>query len=196
MLKRLFYWLLSFFQSYTIHIDGKPYLTRYYLTGAEPTPSGTPEEKRVWGVAVFLHHFHASDGERALHNHPWPGLSLILRGGYVEERCSEYLVPVNEIEETGVYTRAYDANGTYVEADSGFVPKVHRVKHTPVTIRTLKPGMLNRIGLNDYHRAELIDEVGGAWTLFFTSERVKSWGFLDPETGVFTPHLRAGKELT
>jgi hypothetical protein len=45
----------------------------------------------VW--KYFLHHFHSSDKDIApsgtyyLHNHPWPwSFSIILAGGYVEER--------------------------------------------------------------------------------------------------------------
>jgi hypothetical protein len=33
---------------------------------------------------VYLHHFLRSDDERALHDHPWPWASLLLRGRYIE----------------------------------------------------------------------------------------------------------------
>jgi hypothetical protein len=37
---------------------------------------------------TFLHHFRDSDQEEELHNHPWEiALSLVLAGGYREERC-------------------------------------------------------------------------------------------------------------
>lgn len=35
---------------------------------------------------VYLHFFHRGDADRTLHNHPWSGRSLILTGGYREER--------------------------------------------------------------------------------------------------------------
>jgi hypothetical protein len=67
--------------------DGSPYLTRYYLFGAD-------RELGNW----WLHHFHSSDLDTAppelggsgtflLHSHPmkW-ALSFILTGGYIEER--------------------------------------------------------------------------------------------------------------
>lgn len=38
------------------------------------------------GGHVYLHHFHRSDADRDLHNHPWAGSSIILAGGYREER--------------------------------------------------------------------------------------------------------------
>lgn len=52
--------------------DGTPYLIRYTLL------------KTRWG-AVYLHKFLRSDEDRCLHDHPWPFISLILKGGYVEE---------------------------------------------------------------------------------------------------------------
>jgi hypothetical protein len=74
-----------------------PYLSRYYVTGrpwmpdgSEPMDaSGEPRRDAVFpvGVHVYLHHFHRSDEDLALHNHPWVwSRSLILVGGYIEER--------------------------------------------------------------------------------------------------------------
>jgi hypothetical protein len=65
-----------------------PYLTRYFLYprsartgGMEPIPGKTTS----WGL--YLQHFHRSDDDAALHNHRWKwALSLILKGGYSEER--------------------------------------------------------------------------------------------------------------
>lgn len=51
---------------------GGPYLRRWYLI------------PRNSCVNVYLHHFLSSDDDRALHDHPWWFLSLILRGSYDE----------------------------------------------------------------------------------------------------------------
>ena len=51
---------------------GDPYLTRYYLAGKMEAPY------------VALHQFHDSDDDGALHDHPWPMLSLVLKGRYTE----------------------------------------------------------------------------------------------------------------
>ena len=48
-----------------------PLLTRYYLV-----------ETR-W-FAVYLHHLHTSDENRALHDHPWSFVTFLLSGGYEE----------------------------------------------------------------------------------------------------------------
>jgi hypothetical protein len=39
---------------------------------------------RTRAFGIYLHKFLRSDYERALHDHPWPFLSVILRGGYYE----------------------------------------------------------------------------------------------------------------
>lgn len=48
-----------------------PLLTRYYLLNTR------------WG-AIYLHHLHASDEDRALHDHPWSFVSVLLTCGYFE----------------------------------------------------------------------------------------------------------------
>lgn len=47
------------------------YLTRWYLV-------------RNNRLGVFLHLFHHSDEDRALHDHPWSFVSIILWRGYIE----------------------------------------------------------------------------------------------------------------
>lgn len=58
----------------TIDHEEGPYLSRYTL-------AELPD-----GGHLYLHFFHRSDIDLDLHNHPWPGRSLILTGGYREER--------------------------------------------------------------------------------------------------------------
>lgn len=38
---------------------------------------------------VYLHKFLRDDDDRALHDHPWLSLSVILRGGYIEHTATE-----------------------------------------------------------------------------------------------------------
>lgn len=145
-------WILSRLPKRTIFVNGTPYLTRYFL-------QGSPEDVEVGDPpGVYIHHFHASDTDRELHNHPWTGWSLILKGGYVEERRED----IGTSSCPGVYSAP--------------------------TTRKLTPGCINHIGLEVFHRATLLDERRGAWTLFFTGERVRDWGFLDPDTLAFKPH--------
>lgn len=78
---------------------GSPYLSRWYLIGKRPVlDPELPGQQFADQVAVakrehrlpfnlFLHRFHRSDDDGALHSHPWAwSLSLVLVGGYSEER--------------------------------------------------------------------------------------------------------------
>jgi len=47
-----------------------PYMTRWFVI-----------PKNRW-LNVYIHKFHRSDDDRALHDHPWWSVGLILRGGY------------------------------------------------------------------------------------------------------------------
>lgn len=49
-----------------------PYLLRWYLLPRNPF------------FNVYLHRFLRSDDDRALHDHPWTNLSVILEGSYTE----------------------------------------------------------------------------------------------------------------
>lgn len=50
----------------------QPYLRRWHVM-----PRGE-------GPSCYLHHFLRSDDDRALHDHPWPSVSIILDGSYIE----------------------------------------------------------------------------------------------------------------
>lgn len=49
-----------------------PYLLRWHIIPRNPI------------FNVYLHHFMRSDDDRALHDHPWTNVSILLRGGYTE----------------------------------------------------------------------------------------------------------------
>lgn len=57
----------------------------FLIGGAED-----PYMQRWWIIPrnkffnIYLHHFLHSDEDRALHDHPWWNLSILLKGGYVE----------------------------------------------------------------------------------------------------------------
>lgn len=54
--------------------SNEPYLTRYYLF---------LKDRKWFPFNIFLHNFHKSDPDD-LHDHPWPFVTVILRGGYWE----------------------------------------------------------------------------------------------------------------
>lgn len=76
------------------HLDG--YMERYWLfrIGRKPAGAGVPspepdsgEDRRQGRFgAARVHHILRSDRGRDYHDHPWPFLTIILRGGYYEVR--------------------------------------------------------------------------------------------------------------
>lgn len=55
---------------------GDPYLRRWFLI------------PRNRALNLYLHEFIRSDDDRALHDHPWANLSVLLRGSYLEHTIS------------------------------------------------------------------------------------------------------------
>ncbi len=56
----------------TIGGEDNPYLRRWFVT-----PRGD-------GPSCYLHQFLRDDDDRALHDHPWASVGIILKGGYIE----------------------------------------------------------------------------------------------------------------
>lgn len=101
---RFWTWLASHLPRPRIIYDregSSPYLSRYYLTARPRMPDGSDPFTEYGNVrpgvlererfcSVFLHRFHRGDDDLALHNHPWRwAISLVLAGGYLEERRTE-----------------------------------------------------------------------------------------------------------
>ena len=57
-------------------VDNQPYLERYYVF---------LRDRERFPFNVFVHKFLKSDNED-VHDHPWPFLTIILKGGYWEWR--------------------------------------------------------------------------------------------------------------
>jgi hypothetical protein len=75
-------WCSSIAPTLPRRVIGSNYLTRYYLAG------WNREQQRPTGPGLYLHHFVGSDS-RDVHSHPWRwAASVILVGGYREERCT------------------------------------------------------------------------------------------------------------
>ncbi len=56
-------------------LDGTPFLSKHLLAG-----------RAEGGWRLCLHRFHRGDEDPEMHNHPWWCASLVLVGGYREER--------------------------------------------------------------------------------------------------------------
>lgn len=74
-MKSLWHWFRQFFTGRPHFIVGgadNPYLLRWYLIPRNP-----------W-LNIYLHKFLRDDDDRALHDHPWWFISVMLRGAYRE----------------------------------------------------------------------------------------------------------------
>ena len=96
------------------------YLDRWYVTPWSRAYRDIHEEEHTgWQrfvhalPNVYLHVFSGSDYARALHDHPWDSVSIILMGGYVEHTpAGEHWRPAGSV----VWRRAED---------------LHRIEVTP-----------------------------------------------------------------
>ncbi len=98
---------LSRLLPHTIKTDEKsPYLGRYYLLRRR----WLPKMVRDRAHSVYLHYFYRGDSDIELHNHPWGvSISLILTGGYVEERRTDHGVVTRRIRPGSInIIRAHD----------------------------------------------------------------------------------------
>jgi hypothetical protein len=98
-----------------------------------------------------------SDDDRALHDHPWANLSILLRGRYVE----------HTIAAGGIAHRREYVAGAWRFRWTGRL--AHRVELLTVA---------------DYCRTQPDNATPlSCWTLFITGPRYRSWGFHCPERG-------------
>jgi len=72
--------------------EGGPLLTRYYLLDSP------------W-LALYLHHFHRSDNDRHVHDHPWSFITFLFSGGYWEHVPKFAEIP--EGEQVRLYRRRF-----------------------------------------------------------------------------------------
>ncbi|MCC7419836.1 MAG: hypothetical protein IT428_06130 [Planctomycetaceae bacterium] len=125
---------LKLFERFVIGPEADPYMIRWRLI---ETP---------W-FGVFFHRIFRDDADRHLHDHPWPFVSLILKGGYFEELPARfYQLPLRN-------------NPVRVESRT-WKPPLSIIRHAATD--------LHRITLNDGRPA---------WTLVFIGRRCREWGF-------------------
>lgn len=118
--------------------------------------------KRWWMVPrnpvfnVYVHQFLRDDDDRALHDHPWPWCSILLKGSYIE----------HTIAAGGVHHRRLREAGS-VRVSSPW--RSHRIE-------LLKMRDFVATQPNNLHPIP-------CWTLFMTGPRMRNWGFHCPERG-------------
>lgn len=100
MMRPFLFWLTRRLEAPRVIYDregGTPYLSRWYLIGTrrsddedlkgQAADDELDADERRRPFKLFLHRFHRSDDDGALHSHPWTwAVSFVLVAGYSEER--------------------------------------------------------------------------------------------------------------
>lgn len=153
------------------------YMRRYWFFN--PYGSSSGENKKRWRFlpSIRVHHILRSDDDRAYHDHPWPFVTVILKGGYYELRP---IIKERHVTRTTCTDRNSErlCVGCYI--DDGCIAPMERVEYV-VTGHTEKfygPGSVLFRRASDWHRIRVPDGSTGAWTLFTTGKYIQKWGFL------------------
>lgn len=130
---------LSLYPDFIIGGPRRPYLRRWYVLPRAPWP--------IWPMGAYLHQIMRSDDERALHNHPWPNISILLRGSYDE------VVP--------------ERPHGFQEWMTPHVQHLHLQRHAG-DIVCRRSGASHRL---------VIPDNKPVWSLFIVGPRIRQWGF-------------------
>lgn len=124
-----------------------PYLERWWLLPRNPL------------LNVYLHRFRRSDDDRALHDHPWPSLSVMTAGRLDEHTFAHSLRERRRRHEDAV---AIWGEGTQ--------PTLHYAR------RRIAAGDVRLRSARFAHRLELLSGEE-CWTVFITGPVLRVWGF-------------------
>lgn len=146
--------------------DGQDiYMARYWLFN--PYDRETQQVKYRWFPwSVRLHFIHRADQDQHLHDHPWNARTIILRGGYEEERRLEH-----ETWSQEMWDRV-DPHGwmrRFSESAPARAQAAEWIARRAGDTAALKHG--------EYHRIAAIHS-DCAVTLFITGKYRGPWGFL------------------
>ena len=125
---------------------------------------------RNWAFNVYYHWVLRSDDDRALHDHPWWSLSIVLDGGYYE----------HEILEGGIHRKTWYGPGKMRFRRTG--RKAHRLeletKQAHVDRISIEK-KIEPIALEPFEMTEALP----AATIFITGPVLRRWGFHDGPRG-------------
>lgn len=67
--------------------QGRVYMGRWWLFNPYPAyTSGSEKQPWQFPISIRIHHIQRADQDHNLHDHPWNARTIIIRGGYFEER--------------------------------------------------------------------------------------------------------------
>lgn len=135
------------------------YMMRYWLFW----------KKKITRWQLRLHHILRSDDDRALHDHPWWYIAIILSGGYWEvtkatnDDIAKYVVVMPNTLDAQLYnpTKITPLNGKWYK----------RKWYGPGSILFRKATHLHRLEIPEHVQES-------TWTLFLTGRKSRDWGFM------------------
>jgi hypothetical protein len=149
---------------FVIGAADNPYLRRWFLI----------PRNRFFNI--YLHQFLRDDDDRALHDHPWPWLSAILRGAYFEITSPKwtFIDPrFGTIEILGRQPKHAKIWTRYTIGDPDSLEVQQRTRYAAGSIRCHRATFA--------HRLKVDHDAGPCWTLFVTGPRIRQWGFHCPK---------------
>lgn len=133
-----------------------PYLRRWWII-----------PRNRW-FNIYLHQICRSDDDRALHDHPWWNVSIILKGGYFEWKSQFARADGKDLSKV----RPWRGPGAVVFRSA-------TAKHRLELREELRPNgkrLGGRHGFPDYEHFPI-----PCWSLFITGPRIRQWGFYCPQ---------------
>lgn len=133
-----------FYRKPDFYVGGEdnPYMMRWWII---------PRNK--W-FNIYLHKFMRDDEDRALHDHPWKSLSIILKGSYIEHTPNRFLNRctgnIQWLEDNKRIFKRF----SFIYRNAGYAHRIELFKD-----ETPRP----------------------VWTLFITGPKVREWGFHCPK---------------
>lgn len=127
---------------FTIGGEADPYLRRWWLI------------PRNRFLNICLHQILRSDDDRALHDHPFSNVSILLRGSYIE-----HTIAAGGVERQ----RVLSAPALRVRPFGSFAHRLELPEHFAVEVGS--------------RSARAVGEPVECWSLFITGPRYRQWGF-------------------
>lgn len=163
-----------------------PYMLRWWVIPRNPL------------LNIYIHKFLRDDDDRALHDHPWPSLSVLLRGRLREiVRMPQPCCMFNLSQGVRVTTGHSCSRNVPMGDFDRFFADHERIRkslvvtnlddeyngHTCYLIEEYKRGNVVYRTAAHTHRLELFNRAP-AWTLFITGPWERAWGFHCPKAWI------------
>lgn len=159
--------------------DASPYLRRWFLT---PWSSDDHRLKDRRLPNVYLHQILRSDDDRALHDHPWDNISIILWGGYVEHVFER--PPVEGMEMPPVTTkRRRMFSIVRRKAEDAHRLELYRTKPKQRCYKT-KSREQGGLAWGTHYVVRTFPKDIPCWSIFITWRKRREWGFWCEKRGL------------